>query len=239
MKHLILTGACYVDTILNVPYFPGEDDKLRATAIQVRRGGNCTNSIEVLQQLLSQHQRDETSNNAGPRTHLIAVLPACDASASTMIAESFGPPADVPAPNLDLCLYRSGHSMPASSYIIRSAATSSRTIVNYYGLPDMEAEEFQEAAGRFFTKYQSSEEDSSLWHFEGRIPETTLACIKYLRSERKSSTGSGKDITVSVEVEKPGREGLRELAAVANVVFFSKTWAEVSFIHNSMYYRGR
>jgi len=32
--------------------------------------------------------------------------------------------------------------------------------------------------------------------------------------------------TVSVEVEKPGRPGLPELAAEA-VVFYSRTWAEV------------
>ena len=34
--------------------------------------------------------------------------------------------------------------------------------------------------------------------------------------------------TVSVEVEKPNREGLVELAAEADVVFYSKSWAEVS-----------
>jgi hypothetical protein len=33
--------------------------------------------------------------------------------------------------------------------------------------------------------------------------------------------------TISVEVEKPGREGLVELAAEANVVFYSRGWAEV------------
>ncbi|KAI8625385.1 hypothetical protein F5Y19DRAFT_479689 [Xylariaceae sp. FL1651] len=32
---------------------------------------------------------------------------------------------------------------------------------------------------------------------------------------------------VSVEVEKPGREGLDELAALADVVFYSRSWAEV------------
>ncbi|CAK7211059.1 hypothetical protein SBRCBS47491_000989 [Sporothrix bragantina] len=228
MKHLILTGACYVDTILDVPYFPGEDDKLRATTAQVRRGGNCPNSIEVLQQLLKQKRQSDKNEDDVPRTHLIAVLPARDASATAMIAESFGPSSGDASPNLNFCLYRPGHSTPASSYIIRSAATGSRTIVNHYGLPEMEAGEFQEAAKRFFESYQTSTEDSSLWHFEGRIPETTLACVNYLRSERSSGNGTGKDITVSVEVEKPGREGLRELAAVANVVFFSKSWAEVS-----------
>jgi hypothetical protein len=33
-----------------------------------------------------------------------------------------------------------------------------------------------------------------------------------------------------VEVEKPGRDGLLELAAEADVVFYSKTWAEVGKI---------
>ena len=32
---------------------------------------------------------------------------------------------------------------------------------------------------------------------------------------------------ISVEVEKPGRAGLRELAAAADVVFYSKAWAQV------------
>jgi len=32
---------------------------------------------------------------------------------------------------------------------------------------------------------------------------------------------------ISVEIEKPGREGLQELAAEADVVFYSKSWAKV------------
>ena len=56
---------------------------------------------------------------------------------------------------------------------------------------------------------------------KGRLPETTLRCIRYLRRVTPGST-------VSVEVEKPGREGLVELAAEADVVFYSRSWAEVS-----------
>lgn len=56
---------------------------------------------------------------------------------------------------------------------------------------------------------------------KGRIPETTLQCIRYLRRVTPKST-------ISVEVEKPNREGLVELAAEADVVFYSKSWAEVS-----------
>lgn len=56
---------------------------------------------------------------------------------------------------------------------------------------------------------------------QGRIPETTLQCIQHLRRHLPRSR-------VSVEVEKPGREGLRELASEADVVFYSRSWAEVS-----------
>lgn len=35
-------------------------------------------------------------------------------------------------------------------------------------------------------------------------------------------------VKISVEVEKSGRAGLQDLAAEANVVFYSKAWAQVS-----------
>ena len=35
-------------------------------------------------------------------------------------------------------------------------------------------------------------------------------------------------VRISVEVEKPAREGLHDLAAEADVVFYSKSWAQVS-----------
>jgi ketohexokinase len=48
-----------------------------------------------------------------------------------------------------------------------------------------------------------------------------VECINTLRAMVPSAT-------VSVEIEKPGRGGLRELANVADVVFYSRSWAEVS-----------
>ena len=44
-----------------------------------------------------------------------------------------------------------------------------------------------------------------------------------MRQLRQSMTGA----TISVEIEKPGREGLSELALEADIVFYSRTWAEV------------
>jgi hypothetical protein len=55
---------------------------------------------------------------------------------------------------------------------------------------------------------------------QGRIPEVTLECVRKIRETLPRAK-------VSVEVEKPGREGLVELAAEADVVFFSRSWAEV------------
>lgn len=47
-----------------------------------------------------------------------------------------------------------------------------------------------------------------------------LSCIRYLRQKFPT-------VRVSVEVEKPGRPGLQELATEADVVFYSKSWAQV------------
>ncbi|KAK3299292.1 Ribokinase-like protein [Chaetomium fimeti] len=223
MKHLILVGACYLDTILTVPHFPDEDSKLRATALQVRRGGNCPNSLEVLAQLVAR----------GPQRlpiqlHLVSCLPDARSAATRKILSSFGNGngdgdgngdgnGDGLGCDIDFshCLYREGYEQPASCYIVRSGETGSRTIVNFNDLPEMTAGEFEEIADAF-TKHGG---DECWWHFEGRIPETTLRCIRYLRRVTPAST-------ISVEVENPHREGLVELAAEADAVFYSRSWAE-------------
>lgn len=199
MKHIVGVGACYLDTILCVPRYPAEDEKLRAQSLSTRRGGNCPNTLEVLQGLLQ-------SVRAPPTLDLIAVLPSRQSSATTKIESSLGPTVSLRA-----CLFREEHDNPPSSYIIRSAATGSRTIVNSNDLPEMTCDEFCEAA-RLLNL------EDAWYHFEGRIPDVTLQCIRYLR--RLNS-----DVRISVELEKPGRDGLPELVPEADVVFYSKSWA--------------
>ncbi|KAI1663036.1 Ribokinase-like protein [Daldinia decipiens] len=203
-QKLVCVGACYVDTILDVPQYPGEDSKLRATNLQVRRGGNCPNTLEVLQQLLK--ERNDGGRDIKP--YLISCLPSADAPATATIVDSFGPESLV---DFTRCIFREDQRQPASSYIIRSEATGSRTLVNYNDLPEMTIGEFVAAADELG--------DDAWFHFEGRIPEITLQCIRHLRR-------SFSNTRVSVEVEKPGREGLEDLAAEADVVFYSRTWAE-------------
>ncbi|KAI1096902.1 Ribokinase-like protein [Rostrohypoxylon terebratum] len=221
MKKLVCVGACYLDTILDVPYYPGEDSKLRATNLQVRRGGNCPNTLQVLQQLL--RESDPSVKDVKP--YLISCLPSVDAPAAATIVDSFGPGSLV---NFSRCIFRANHRDPASSYIIRSEATGSRTLVNYNDLPEMTIDEFVTAADEvgdeawFHFEARSRakpETHPKMIHAQGRIPETTLQCIRYLRR-------SFPNTRVSVEVEKPGRGGLEDLAAEADVVFYSRSWAE-------------
>jgi hypothetical protein len=153
-----------------VPHFPDEDSKLRATALQVRRGGNCPNSLEVLAQLVA----------AGPqqqlplKLHMVSCLPGAGTVATRKILSSFGNISsngdggggDGARCEIDFsrCLYREGYEEPASSYIIRSGATGSRTIVNFSELPEMTVGEFEAIADAFTTEH--GDEDECWWHFE-------------------------------------------------------------------------
>lgn len=205
-----------------MPYYPAEDEKLRATNIHRRRGGNVPNTLEVLQQLV------RISDEHEPQLYLCSVMPASSAVASREIKASFGPNVD-----LSRCLYRDDHSEPASSYIIKSSSADGRTIVNYNDLPEMTSDEFVAISDSF------DNETPTWYHFEvrlksttpslrfdfgltqsfkGRIPDVTLECIRHLRRKHPN-------VKVSVEVEKPGRSGLESLAAEADVVFYSKSWS--------------
>lgn len=152
---LVAVGACYVDTILTygsspnhlsrlgdfsqpltpiirTPHYPSEDEKQRASGLSHRRGGNCPNTLEVLQQL--------TSTSSQPlSSHLIAVLPARSSFASQRIIAGLEP-----GVQLNRCIFRENLQEPASCYIIKSQATGSRTIVNFNELPDMTVDEFVE-----------------------------------------------------------------------------------------------
>jgi len=74
--------------------------------------------------------------------------------------------------DLDHCIYREGYEEPASSYVIRSRATGSRTIVNFNELPEMTVDEFVDVAEvligdmRGETKESTSVAIDTLWHFE-------------------------------------------------------------------------
>ncbi|KAF2655063.1 Ribokinase-like protein [Lophiostoma macrostomum CBS 122681] len=212
MHHIVAVGAIYIDTILSVPHFPKEDTKLRASSLLRRRGGNCGNTFEVLEQLI---QATASPLAANPlKLYLSSVLPSSASEATKFIKDSFS------IVNLDpTCVYREEASEAASSYIIKNATKSTRTIVSYNELEEMSLDEF---AVRVDTMMANTKEDDTVWyHFEGRVPDVTLACVKYLESRRKQ-----RKTFISVELEKPERVGMKEVAQEADLVFYSKLWAE-------------
>ncbi|KAJ5591091.1 pfkB family kinase [Penicillium hetheringtonii] len=196
---IVAIGALYVDTILTTPYCPEEDEKLRASQISKRRVGNCPNTLEVLHQLANTYSQDLTMN-------LVTILPARSSVASQQIISELEPHISV-----GNSFYREDFDEPASSYIIKSQSTGSRTIVNYNELPDMTVAELTHVINELAP-------DATWFHFEGRIPKVILPCIEHLRRNYPS-------VRISVEVERPGRTGLEDLARAANVVFYSKSWA--------------
>lgn len=131
----------------SVPHFPQEDAKLRATSLETRRGGNCGNSLEVLQQYAS----------PGLALHLVTVLPRRGSAATEQVHSSFN------GSRVDLShsIYREDRTEAASSYILHSQATGSRTIVNHNDLEDMTIDEFVGVTERFM-----EEDDQTWWHFE-------------------------------------------------------------------------
>lgn len=147
-QHFKLTKA----TLLSVPFFPTEDSKLRATSLATRRGGNCPNALQVLQQLLRPP--------SDVQLHLLSVLPGRYSSATRSIASSFAGGAPV---DLSYCVYRESHDQAASSYILRSEATGTRTLVSYNDLPEMTVAEFEGVISAF-------RDDETWWHFEVSPP---------------------------------------------------------------------
>jgi ketohexokinase len=202
-----------------VPHFPKEDTKLRADKITKRRGGNTANSLEVLSELL-EHLPSECLDEGDPpapltKLHLVAVLPEEQAQDTIDVRNSI-PKVKVHG------IYREGHRHAASSMIIQSVETGSRTVISHSGgLPEMTAPDFLGVLNDILSEIDCvDDKERLLVHFEGRNPDVTLKCIRALRAK---SLG----ICISVECEKPEREGMLEAAHEADIVFFSRLWVEV------------
>lgn len=165
----LLTWTHMVDTHgrVSVSHFPEEDSKLRATECSARRGGNCPNSLEVLQQILalensrsSRRSSSHSNDRDGITTiYLVSTLPARESPPTHQILSSLAGHSGLTS--FEHCIFREGHAEAASSYIIHSRATGSRTIVNYNGLPEMTTDELMAVA-----KALQMEGEDCWWHFE-------------------------------------------------------------------------
>ncbi|KAF3000736.1 hypothetical protein E8E13_003854 [Curvularia kusanoi] len=215
MPHIICVGAVYMDTILTVPDFPREDTKTRATNMIRRRGGNVGNTLEVLSQLLPDNNLNRATSTYRTELSLFAVLPDPQSADTRAVIAS------LPDVSTRHYVYRQGQPVAASSYIIQSAANHSRTIVSSNPLHDLTHTEFTSA-----TQSLLDQTDEEVWfHFEGRgDPLTMFDHLYWLRRD----FGYDGRVKISIELEKPERDWLNDLREYADVVFYSKEWAQAA-----------
>ncbi|KAG0183077.1 hypothetical protein DFQ28_004660 [Apophysomyces sp. BC1034] len=188
--NVLLVGQIYLDTILQMDQFPKEDTKRRAESMEQRRGGNSSNTAEVLAQF--------------PRVNvwlMSAVGPKETASSLLSQLESRNI-------NTSTCINR---KMPTpSSFIIHSKETGSRTIISCTNTEEITRDEF---ARKFemATIQKAMEFDPVVpfsWvHFEGRNINQTLQQIEWLEA-KATREGWRPHLTISIELEKPDREDI-------------------------------
>ncbi|KAH7126652.1 ketohexokinase-like protein [Dendryphion nanum] len=219
-QYIVCVGTVYIDTILDVPHFPIEDEKLRAQSMTRRRGGNCANALEVIEQLIEvdSHEEDMKEKIVHPaQLCLITVLPNQRSDDVKFIQDS------IKNTHLDgFGIYRKDIPTAASSMILRNGQTGTRTIVSHNALPEMNVEEFVARIDTLIPQNETSELDKWI-HFEGRNELVSVQCIRYLRCAEKHSR-----VRISVELEKPSRTDMYEGAKLADVVFYSSIWAKAN-----------
>ncbi len=152
MAHIIAVGVAALDIVNTTDGYPAEDAKIRATAHNVRRGGNAANTLSVLSQLGHQCSWCGTIG---------------DDAGSELIVQ------DLNRNHIDISHAKQvkGASSP-TSYITLNSQNGSRTIIHYRDLPEYEYADF---ITHDFSKVHWV-------HFEGRNIAETFRMLAYLCS---------------------------------------------------------
>jgi len=156
MANILAVGIATLDIINTTDGFPQEDDEVRASHQEIRRGGNATNTLVVLSQL-------------GHQCQWLGCL-ADDMSAKIITS--------------DLDHYKikhssceiHHHSVTPTSYITLNNKNGSRTIVHYRDLPEMSAATFKRV----------NPDDFDWIHFEGRNVSETKAMLSDLNKSYRT-----------------------------------------------------
>jgi ketohexokinase len=198
MPSIVGVGIATLDIINEVEEYPVEDSEVRAVAQSVVRGGNVTNMLVVLSQL-------------GHRCAWAGMIG--DDAASGLIRD------DLLSHGVDLsavCCHVGGRT--PTSYITLSRRSGTRSIVHYRQLPEFDYAAFANHLRHSLAGGENGPSSVSWLHFEGRAVEETARIMTHVRSLHPH-------LRVSVEVEKL-RPGIDALFGLANVLIFSRTYAE-------------
>ena len=149
MSRILGIGIATLDIINSVDGYPAEDAEVRTLRQQLRRGGNCTNTLVVLSQL-------------GHRCAWGGVLAAEPDSEHIR--------ADLARHRIDLGAVRTlERGKVPTSYITLNQRNGSRTIVHYRDLPEFGAEDFAHI----------DLGDFDWLHFEGRNVAATRRMLQH------------------------------------------------------------
>lgn len=138
MSRIMTIGNATLDVIIAMPEFPVEDKKHLALGQRIQRGGNASNTSEVLAQL-------------GHDVSLVA--PLADDDASLTIRHSL----ERCGVDLRHCVIHQNAISP-TSYIITNESSKSRTIIHVRDLSEFAIEDFEALPLQEY----------NLLHFEGR-----------------------------------------------------------------------
>ena len=203
---VLAVGILTSDIVLDCPYYPSEDESIRASARHTRAGGNATNSLRVLAQLAAS---PASLHRMTVSMSLLASLGSADTTAACVESlRLYG---------IDTlhCPSHVEHPLP-TSYIVNSQRTGSRTIVHYRGqLPELDAAHFLPLAT-----------SHTLYHFEGRSNVADLHTMLTALTQQQPSHGSpfARWPLVSLEVEKH-RDGIQTLFHLPNLLVLSRDYA--------------
>jgi ketohexokinase len=153
MARVLAVGIATLDIVNQVDAYPEEDSEVRATAQALRRGGNASNMLVVLQQL-------------GHRCSWAGTL-ADDASSDIIRADLAQY-----AVNMDAVQVVAGGRTP-TSYVTLNQHNGSRSIVHFRDLPEYSLAAFKQIDLSAF----------DWLHFEGRNVQQTRAMLDHARQQ--------------------------------------------------------
>ncbi|CAO3629412.1 unnamed protein product [Cunninghamella blakesleeana] len=207
--NVLLVGQIYQDTILYMDEYPEEDHKIRAKDMEQRRGGNISNTAEVLCQF--------------PRFQPWCMSALGSKEASSLLVQNL----EDMGIKTKACIYRKT-PLP-SSYIIQSSKTGTRTIISHNKTLEISKDEFVKKIEFLSINKAASFSDNTApfsWvHFEGRNVDNVVNQVDWLDS-KATEEGWRSQIVISIEMEKPDRENIDLLLPKGDVLFFSKLFAE-------------
>lgn len=186
MSQILAVGTAGLDVILTMQQFPLQDSEQRVQTRAVAPGGNAANMLYVLAQL-------------GHYADLAAVLAdgaEGDALAALLAERGL---------RLGHCVQHYGDT--PTSYILRNAATGSRTIMHWRNLPEFAVDDFAEIALPSYDWF----------HFEGRNVAAVKSMLERVQREHV-------DQPISLELEKL-RPGIEQLVPLADVIVIGRSFA--------------